>query len=340
MQDPIAVTRPAGRASRRHFIGTSLSGLAAVAGASRRVFAAAGRGVSAPPQAAQVIDTHTHFYDPTRPHGVPWPPKDDAVLYRTVLPKDYQALPKPQPVTGTVVVEASEWVEDNQWILDLAAREPFIVGFVGQLPVGTPEFRSLLTRFAANEIFRGVRVRADKLKAGWGQARFLADLKLLAERDLSLDVVGGADVLALVPEMAEKVPALRIIIDHFAGVRIDGKAPDAAWQLAMSRAAKHPNVFCKVSGLVEGSGRRGNQAPRELAFYKPVLDVVWNLFGEDRLLYGSNWPVCEHYADLATVQRIVTEYFAPKGAVALDKVFAQTARRAYKWVRRGGPRRL
>src|SRR3954463_3661175 len=72
-----------------------------------------------------IIDTHTHFYDPTRPQGVPWPGKGDKKLYRPVLPSEYKQLAKPFGVVGTIVVEASPWVEDNQWLLDLAAKEPF-----------------------------------------------------------------------------------------------------------------------------------------------------------------------------------------------------------------------
>ena len=75
----------------------------------------------------EIIDCHTHFYDPKRPQGVPWPDKGSS-LYRTVLPKDLRQLEQYKPVTGTVIVEASEWVEDNQWLLDLAKNEPFIVG--------------------------------------------------------------------------------------------------------------------------------------------------------------------------------------------------------------------
>ena len=71
-----------------------------------------------------IIDTHTHFYDPTRPEGVPWPPADNELLYRTVLPEHHRALAAPEGVTGTVVVEASAWLADNQWILDLAAADP------------------------------------------------------------------------------------------------------------------------------------------------------------------------------------------------------------------------
>ncbi len=121
----------------------------------------------APLRPAQIIDTHVHFFDPTRPQGVPWPPKDNALLYRTTLPQHYRALPVPQRVDGAIVVEASTWVEDNQWILDLAAREPFIVGLVGNLPLGTPECAGHLKRFAANPLFRGVRIREVTLKNCW-----------------------------------------------------------------------------------------------------------------------------------------------------------------------------
>src|ERR1041385_4920670 len=106
-----------------------------------------------------IIDTHTHFYDPTRPQGVPWPEPTDELLYRRVLPEDYKALAVPEGVTGTVVVEASQWVEDNDWILGLAAEEPFIVGFVGNLQPGAEGFGENLDRFAANPLFRGIRPR-------------------------------------------------------------------------------------------------------------------------------------------------------------------------------------
>ena len=92
-----------------------------------------------------IIDTHIHLYDPTRPQGVPWLSPDDEVLYRKVFPEDYKALAIPEGVTGTVVVEASEWVEDNQWILDIAADEPFIVGFVGNLQPGSEDFAVTVT---------------------------------------------------------------------------------------------------------------------------------------------------------------------------------------------------
>ena len=78
-----------------------------------------------------IIDCHTHFFDPTRPEGIPWPSKSSP-LYRTVLPKHLRKLKTFRPVTGAVIVEASPWVEDNAWLLDLAKDDPFVVGIVGR----------------------------------------------------------------------------------------------------------------------------------------------------------------------------------------------------------------
>ena len=289
---------------------------------------------SAETAAPLIIDTHTHFYDPSRAQGVPWPGKQDKVLYQTILPKDYRAQPVPQPVAGTVVVEASAWVEDNQWILDLAAKDPFLVGLVGNLPVGTPEFAALLKRFAANPIFRGIRIGHGALKTGLTQPAYLADLRRLADHDLELDINGGPALLLDAAKVAGEIPALRLVINHVANVKIDGQTPPVEWRAGLRAAAAHPRVFCKVSALVEGTSRSDGTAPRAVDFYRPVLDAVWQAFGEDRVIYGSNWPVSNRFASLATVQGIVTDYFTAKGPGALAKFFSGNAAAAYKWVHR------
>ena len=276
-----------------------------------------------------IIDTHTHFYDPTRPEGVPWPDPNDKVLYRRVLPVDYKALAIPQGVSGTVVVEASEWVEDNQWILDLAAKEPFIVGFVGNLDPGSKDFGSNLDRFSANPLFRGIRPRGANIK-NFEKDAFLADIEKLADKDLEIDLLIGPEGLPDAALMASKIPELRIVINHIAGVRIDGKSPDPAWTEGIQKAGKYSNVYCKVSGLVEST--QESPAPDDVGYYTPTLDLLWEAFGEDRLVYGSNWPVSERFADYATVQRIVMEYFKTKGQQATEKYFWKNAKTAYKWI--------
>lgn len=279
---------------------------------------------------ARIIDTHTHFYDPTRPQGVPWPPKDDALLYRTVLPKDYRALPVPQPVDGTVVVEASPWVEDNQWVLDLAARHPFIVGLVGNLPLGTPECAAHLKRFAAHPLFRGVRIRDGSLERLLGEQPFLNDLRAVAERGLSFDVHSPPAWVSQAGRLARLVPNLRLIINHVANAQVTGQPPPAEWVRSMETLAGHPRVFMKVSGLVEGTQRRNGDAPADVAFYRPVLETLWKLFGPERLLYGSDWPVSERFAPLGRVERIALNFFAEKGQAALDQVFWKNAHTAYR----------
>lgn len=282
----------------------------------------------------RIIDTHTHFYDPTRAQGVPWPPPDDKLLYRRVLPADFKSLKVPVPVAGTVVVEASPWIEDNQWILDLAAQEPLIVGFVGNLPIGKENFARLLERFAANPLFRGIRVTHQKLDQSREGLAVLSDLTRLAEHNLSLDLLGGLEILNFADQLAQKLPNLRIIIDHLAGLSVDGKAPPADWVRQMRALSQSPNVYFKVSGLVEGTGREDGTAPKDVEFYRPVLDVMGNLFGPRRLIYGSNWPVSERFAPLSVVQTVVAEYFSAFGRRAEEQVFSETARTAYRWITR------
>ncbi len=251
-----------------------------------------------------------------------------------MLPADYLAQSLPHPVAGVVVVEASPWIEDNQWVLDLAVNNPLIVGFVGNLPVGTKQFAGHVKRFAANKLFRGIRVRDRKLEGALDDLAFVSDLKLLAHYDLSLDLVGGHEILPFADRIANEVPHLRIVIDHLAGVAVDGKAPAMEWENQMQALARKRNIFFKLSGLVEGTGRGDGSAPRDVEFYRPTLDVMLRMFGPERLIYASNWPVSELFAPLAAVEGIVADYFSSRGRGAEEQVFWRSAKTAFKWVQR------
>ena len=157
-------------------------------------------------------------------------------------------------------------------------------------------------------------------------------LKLLADHDLSLDLVGGIEILPLADRLAKGMPQLRIIIDHLAGVNVDGKAPSPDWVKQMRTLARSPSIYCKLSGLVEGTGRSDGSAPRDVEFYRPVLDSMREMFGPERLIYASNWPVSERFAPLATVQGIVGDYFRSQSRRAEEQVFSQSAKAACRWV--------
>ena len=278
-----------------------------------------------------IIDTHTHFYDPARPQGVPWPGADEDLLYRTVLPEHHHELAVPEGVTGTVVVEASAWLEDKQWVLDLAAADSWIVGLVGHVDPDRDGFAADIDRFAANPLFRGIRVGGgsfEEIESG----SFLADMELLPARDLELDVLMNTDNFEGLCSLAERMPDLRIVINHLASVPIDGNAPDSRWAECMQWAGALSQVFMKVSGLVELAAVK--PAPTELAYYEPTLDLLWETFGEDRLIYGSNWPVSDVGGDYGTVIGLVRRYFESKGERAAAKYWSENARAAYKWVDR------
>lgn len=274
-----------------------------------------------------IIDTHTHFYDPTRPEGVPWPNPDDELLYRTVMPDDYKKLAVPEGVKGTVVVEASRWVEDNQWILDLAANESFIVGFVGNLNPNEADFEENLNRFSDNPLFRGIRLGGGLMQS-LSDANLIENIELLAEKELTLDLLINPEALRHLPALVEHIPSLRVVINHIAGVRVDGNPPDETWVSAIQEAGRYPKVYCKVSGLAEHTGQ--TPAPEDVAYYTPTIDVLWDAFGEDRLIYGSNWPVSERYAEYKVVQKIVDDYFSSKGDEVSEKYFWKNAKAAYQ----------
>jgi predicted TIM-barrel fold metal-dependent hydrolase len=286
---------------------------------------------AAQPIASRIIDTHTHFYDPKRPQGVPWPPPNTA-LYRPVYPKDWAALANPLGIRETVVVEASKLVEDNDWILNLAAKENAIIGFVGNLQPADSDFAANVNRLAANRIFRGIRVSGKALSDNAASSEFIAGGKLLANLNLSLDVNGLPD-MSIVAALAAKVPELRIVIDHCGGCG-DPQNLKQGWKDGMAACTKAKNIFVKVSGLPEQSGAPEGKAVIETEHYLPVLDFLWDRFGADRLIYGSNWPVSERGAEYAGVFKMVSGYFSTKGSEACEKYFWKNSLAAYHWIER------
>jgi L-fuconolactonase len=150
--------KPACSTNRREFLAESLA--LAAAGLTGTAEALAAQDAAA----VRVVDTHTHFYDPTRPGGVPWPAAGSP-LYRRVLPADWRAVAEPLGVRETVVVEASKLLGDNDWVLDVAAREKCIIGFVGHVRPEEAEFPERLRRLATNPLLRGLRIPAESLRA-------------------------------------------------------------------------------------------------------------------------------------------------------------------------------
>jgi len=294
---------------------------------TRRSFLAAAASTAlAQPRPQRVIDTHIHLFDVARPQGVPWPPKDNAVLYRSALPPRYRALTAGLKIAGAIEVECSPWLEDNQWVLDLAARDKIIVGTVGNLDPGDAEFARQLERFHRNPRFRGIRfgnLWARSLAEEIGKAAFVDGLKRLADAGLSLDTANPDPALvhaALV--VTDRVPKLRVIMDHLP------QMDPATARGDLRELAARPQVYVKISQVLR---RVDGRVPTDLAFYRDRIDETWALFGEDRVLYGSDWPNSDQWAPYAAVFGLVREYFAKRSAEVRDKYFYRNSQAAYRW---------
>jgi L-fuconolactonase len=278
---------------------------------------------------SRVVDAHIHFYDPGRKGGVVWPEQKDKLLYRTVLPKDFLKTAESHAVRESILVEASHRIEDNQWLLDLADENPSILGVVGNLPVGDLEFQGHLELFAKNPLFRGIRIREKEL-ADFSGVSYVDDLRYIAAQGLSVDVLGGPAMLPNIVNLAEVVPTLRIIINHFPfDISTDSFVRDAA-ERAMENLATRPNVFAKVSNIVRKLAPEFQHA----ATYRSGLDHLWKIFGENRLLYGSNWPVSDHTAPYSMAIDILKEYLAEMPVEQSEKFFWRNSRVAYDWKER------
>ncbi|MEX1021084.1 MAG: amidohydrolase family protein [Litorilinea sp.] len=270
-----------------------------------------------------IVDTHIHLYDPFRAEGTPWPDPNDPVLHQTTLPERWLERAIPAGVDGAIVVECSEWVEDNQWVLDLADDEPRLFGLVGNLNANHPQFAAHLARFAQHPVFRGIRARL------WTPNQ-VENIRLLSDYDLSLD----SSLNELTIELATEIPDLRIVINHCAGLPMNGEPPDPEVVTLIRNAAEFPNVYCKLSGMMDLRCTI-RPAPTAVEHYAPYLDILWDAFGEDRMIFGSDWPVSDgSERTYAQVLALAQAYVAQKPASAEAKVFCENAQRAYKWVDR------
>ena len=308
---------------------------------NRRTFlyAAAGiAGLSVGAEAASIpiIDTHIHLFDPSRPQGVPWPDKDDTILYRPALPDRYQRLTKALGIVGAIEVECSPWLEDNQWVLDIAAKDTIIVGTVGNLEPGKPDFRKHLERFRQNPLFRGIRYGNLWNRNLGGQLSapdFISDLKALADAGLELDSANPTPALISdVVRLTDRIPSLRVVIDHLPQLEPPTESrAGSAYESNLCELGKRPQVYVKVSEVLR---RVGGQVPDDLNFYRPRLDEFWEIFGQDRLIFGSDWPNSDHMGTYPQVLNVVRSYFTSKGEAATEKFFWKNSVAAYRWVKR------
>ncbi len=315
--------------NRRAFV----SSLAALPLAAKAVLPA-----QDPQPSFPIIDTHIHLFDKTRPEGAPYPrvmpgggePPQGMIA----LPNRYQAITAPFGVVGAIVVEASPRLDDNQWILDVAANAPIIVGLVGRIDPADQAFGKNLDRLHMNPLFLGIR--QGRLHLGLDNPDYIANLKLLADANCSLDVDTprqGMTATEVLVKVLDKVPSLRLVMDHLPDVRFPDRAAKDTYLTYLRELGTRPQVYIKLSEVVR---KRGDRVSTDVNAYRDWLDELWSIFGEDRVMFGSDWPQSEslEFNSYPNVFGVARAYTRSKGPSAMEKVFWKNSLKPYRWVKR------
>jgi|SRR5579862_387734 len=272
------------------------------------------------------IDAHQHFwiYNPTE---YEWIDDSMAALRRDFLPEDLQPELQGAGFHGSVAVQARQTLEETHWLLELADRSPLILGVVGWVDLRSPEVGSQLERFAANPKLVGVRhiVQSEPDDRFLLQPDFLRGISLLEESDLAYDILIYTKQLPVAAEFVERFPRQRFVLDHLAKPPIKTGEIDL-WAQGIRRLAQFPNVFCKLSGLVTEADWESWTAEQ----ITPYLDVAFDSFGPERLMIGSDWPVCLAAASYARAMKVVKAYLAAQAPECRESVLGGNARRFWR----------
>jgi L-fuconolactonase len=279
---------------------------------------------------AMIIDAHQHFWNLEK-HAYPWLDASLAPICRTIEADELEPLLRRAGVDKTVIVQAANSYEDTAYMLRTAEEREWVGGVVGWVPLNIPEIADKkLREFSKNPYFKGVRhLIHDEKDPDWlVRDSVLEGLKLLASYRMTFDVVAVfPDHLKHVPTIAERVPELKIVIDHLAKPPIKEKQM-GTWAEQLARAAEYPNVYAKVSGLNTAADPE-NWSADDL---KPYIEFAAEKFGARRLMFGSDWPVANLAGDYLKVWEETNKAVAHFPAEDIARIFGGTAAEFYSIV--------
>jgi L-fuconolactonase len=267
------------------------------------------------------IDAHQHFWlYNSREYA--WIDISMATLRRNFLPKDLAGELKFAGFDGSIAVQARQSLEETRWLLDLAGKSASIVGVVGWIDLRSSDVRSQLQSLAHNPKLVGIRhiVQSEPDDGFLLQPDFLRGISVLEEFDLAYDLLIYAKHLPVAIEFVQKFPRQRFVLDHLAKPPIQSGNLNP-WAQGIGELAKFPNVYCKLSGLVtEADWQRWT--PDQI---RACLDVAFESFGPERLMIGSDWPVCLLAASYTTVIQLARDYVAERSPKSLSAVLGGNA---------------
>ena len=279
---------------------------------------------------AKILDAHVHLFDPTRPGGVPWPPRDDSI-YRPALPGRYESLARPLGVVGAIAIEASPLPRDNDWLLRTAASSTFIVGIVGDLIPTADNFAAELARLHKDPLFLGIRqgnLWNRSLSEDVRSTRFWPAMQELADTGLVFESANpDLTLLEALLRLIERMPKLTVIIDHLPHMQAPTLLRDQRRLAALiTQLGAAPSCFAKLSELPVPVKNGATMASPHA-----VLDQLWEAFGPEKLLFGSDWPNSDHIAGLGETVAQVRRFLLNKGRDASEKILYSNSQRTYRW---------
>ncbi|HEX6803207.1 MAG TPA: amidohydrolase family protein [Terriglobales bacterium] len=262
------------------------------------------------------IDAHQHFWR-YHPQQYDWIDDSMQPLRHDFLPHDLRPQLERAGFDGSIAVQACHSLDETRWLLELASRSPFLLGVVGWVDLRSPDLRGQLSEFSKHKKFVGVRhvVQSEPDDRFLLRPDFMRGIAALEEFNLSYDILIYPKHLQVAAELVEHFPRQRFVLDHMAKPPIKSGALEP-WATDFRRLAKLQNVFCKVSGLVTEADWKGWK-PDHL---KPYLEVAFESFGPERLMIGSDWPVCTVAAPYSLVMNTVMDFvdqFAGRNSAAV-----------------------
>ena len=270
------------------------------------------------------IDAHQHFwqYEPIK-HS--WIDEEMAVIRKDFLPADLAPIIKSNGVIGTVAVQADQTEVETDFLLGLADKHNFIRGVVGWVDLRADNISERLAYYAQFKHIKGFRhILQGEEPAFMLQPSFLKGLAALKEYDFTYDILIFPKHLEAALELVKRFPQQPFVIDHIAKPYIKAGLIDE-WAKGIIALSEYENVLCKVSGMVTEADYKRWQ-PTD---FTPYLDVVVESFGMNRLMFGSDWPVCEVAASYGQMIGIVEDYFASFTLDEKNQLFNQNALKFY-----------
>ena len=273
-----------------------------------------------------ILDSHQHFWQVGR-FDYPWMTSDLGVLYQDYLPSMLEPTLAQNEVSQTVLVQASNSVDESRWLLSLADDHPFIAGVVGWADLMSPELDLQLDELTSHPKFKGVRhlVESEPEDDWLLQPQVLRGLNRLTAYDLSYDLLVHTRHLKHIPKVADSCPELRLVIDHMAKPRIASREMQE-WAEQLKPVASHQNIFCKLSGLVT----EADWNEWSTSDLRPYVDYALELFGPERLMFGSDHPVCLLSASYGEVLNSFLEILKDLSGEDRTRIFSHNAEQFYR----------